>query len=131
MYRDNDLIHSLAQAVTTGTEVSTIEYTDHGAAGNAYDKELFWLVRVDTAFTVGTSLKVDLQTCAEPTFASPTILDSTGVVLEAALTANTVIRKSRVPLGLLRYSRTVYTTVGTHSTGTIDSEFVMDVEYQR
>jgi len=131
MYIDKDLEYSLAQAVTTGTEISTKTYADHGAEGNAYRDDLFIFVRVDAAFTVGTSLVVNFQTCAENTFSSPTTLFSTGAIAEADLTADTVIVKVRVPLGLLRFSRFQYVTVGTHSTGTIDAQLVADVEYQK
>jgi len=130
MYIDKDLEYSIAQAITTGTEVST-NVEDHGAAGNAYTNDLFLFLKVVAAFTDGTSLQVDFQTCEEPTYASPTVLLSTGVILEAALTENTIIFKARIPLGLLKYSRIVYTTVGTHSTGTIKAQLVSDVEYQQ
>jgi len=131
MFIDKDLEYSLAQEVTTGTEISTLTYADHGAAGNAYRDDLFIFVRVNAAFTVGTSLTINFQTCAENTFSSPTNLYSTGAVAEADLTANTVIVKARIPLGLLQFSRFQYVTVGTHSTGSIDAQLVADVEYQR
>jgi len=131
MYIDKDLEFSLAQEVTTGTEVSTLTYADHGAEGNAYTNDLFIYVRVDAAFTGGTSLTVNFQTCAEETFSSPTNLFSTGVVLEANLTIDTVIAKARIPLGLLQYSRFQYVTDGSHSAGSIDAMLVSDVEYQK
>ena len=110
---------SNAQAVTT-TAASTY-YIDGRAAGEALDNNLYLIVEVGTAFVGGTSLEITLQTATDSSFTSPVALyDSTAIAL-ASLTANTVLVKIPIPIGLLRYLRVYYTVVGTMTAGTVSA----------
>ena len=97
-------------------------------AGDAYgSSELFLVISTTDAFTGATSMEIALQTDDNSSFSSPKILFSTGVILEASLTANTVLAKVRLPKGLEKYIRLYMTVDGTHSKGKLNAFITPDV----
>ena len=125
MIIDKQLSFSEAQAVTTSA--ASTDYVDQSVGGDAYGQELYLVCRVGTAFANATSMTIDIQTDDNTSFSSATTLFSSGVILEAALTANTEVVKVRLPKGLERYFRVYYTVDGTHNAGTIDAFLTPDV----
>lgn len=141
MLLDKQNMFSDAQAVTTGTQVSTDKVDTQGGsfiaittdtlgntpvkdAGRAPDVDVGVLV-VET-FTGGTSLKVDLVADDDPALGSPTVLCSSAVIAEASLIAGYRFRIS-LPPGIAvadRYLGLQFVTVGTHSTGKITAGIV-------
>jgi len=126
MYIDKDLYVSELQAVTVSA--ASTDYIDQQAAGDAYGNELYLVCRVGTAFANATSMTIDIQTDDNTSFSSAKTLFSSGVILEAALTLNTVVVKVRIPKGLERYFRVYYTVDGTHNAGTIDAFFTDQIQ---
>lgn len=101
-----------------------------------HDVPVWGVVRVGTAFTDGTSLQISLMTSD----AVPSAIDGTGldsdvnvelvspVILEAALTANTIVWKFKLPDTFrYRYLGMKYVTVGNHTTGTLDVDFTPQI----
>ena len=117
MYIDKNLL--FADTLTTTTSGASTSYLDSTVAsiklGDAYSHPLFWVVKTKAAFAGGAACTAtfQLQTCNVSTFddSSCVTLASTAAFLTAALTANTVMSRIRVPLGLKRYTR-VYMVVG-------------------
>lgn len=129
MIKDYQLELSRLQAVTSSA--ASENYINQGTAGDAYGQELYLICRVGTAFANATSMTITLETDDETTFTSPTILYSSGAILEAALTANKEIVKIRLPKGLKQYFRVYYTVNGTHNAGTIDAFLTKDVNQSK
>jgi hypothetical protein len=138
MMLDKQTVLSDNQAVTTGTEVSTNAY-DMGAAGTmpynygsaphdiGSGTPVEVIVEVLTAFTAGTSLKVNLITSASSNLGTPTILCGSDAVAEASLVAGYQFRLRAIPQGIgQRYLGVQYVTVGTHSTGNVTAAVVLD-----
>ena len=127
---DRELTFSNDQAVTTGTQYSTDKY-DTGVAGHPNintNRELHVLVTVTTTFAGGTSLKVDLVESASADLSSPTVLATSGVVAEASLTAGARLLATAVPRTSKRYLGLQFTTVGTHTAGTVFGGIVRDID---
>lgn len=116
---DYNNMFSNAQAVTSS--VASTYYIDGRAAGEALNNDIYLIVEVGTEFTGGTSLEIALQTSADSSFSSYTTLYDSGVILLAKLTANTVLVKVPIPIGLLRYLRVYYTVSGTMTAGTVSA----------
>lgn len=129
MITDRQLIFSLNQAVTTGTQLSTDVY-DTGAAGININtnRELQIYVAVTTAFTGGTSLQVNVIQSATSNMASPDILASSPVIAEASLVRGYVILRMSVPRTSKRYLALQFVTVGTHTTGNVWGGIVLDTD---
>ena len=125
MIRDYNLILSSAQVITDSSAASTY-HIDTLAAGDAIAPGAMIEFRVGTAFTAGTSIKFDVQTDSTDGFGSAVTIFSTGAIAETDLTVNKVIARAVLPVGVKRYIRAYYTTVGTHSTGTLSAEIVLD-----
>ncbi len=139
MLLDAQNMFSNAQAVTTGTQVSTDKIDLRGATtirtdtlgntpvddpGRSPDIDI--LVQVDTTFTGGTSLQVNLVADDDPALGSPTVLQSSAVIPEASLIAGYNF-KLQIPPGIAtadRYLGLQFVTVGTHSTGTITAGII-------
>jgi Na+-transporting NADH:ubiquinone oxidoreductase subunit NqrD len=117
---------STAQAFTD-TSGASEDFIDSLAAGDAYGNELWFVVRVDTAFADGTSLAFELQCDDNTSFTSAKTLAASGTILVAALTADTIVWKVKVPVGVERYIRGYVTVAGTHSAGTLDMFFTPDI----
>lgn len=131
MLIDTQQEFSVAQAVTaTGDTASTNVYDTGAARDVGIGEEIYAFVRTDAAFTsagAGT-LQVKLQDSADnSTFADVQTL--TAVLALAALTADTVIARVRLPIGLRRYLRLAY-TVGTAAmtAGTVDAFLATNVQ---
>ena len=116
---DYNNMFSNGQAVTSSA--ASTYYIDGRAAGEALDTNLYLIVEVGTAFVGGTSLEIALQTATDSSFASPVTLYDSGAILLASLTANTVLVKVPIPIGLLRYLRVYYTVSGTMTAGTVSA----------
>jgi hypothetical protein len=108
---DDTLKFSDGQAVTTQTDNASDYTVDALGAGDMLAKPLFVNIDVDTACTSGGAATVvaSLQTCAESTFASPTTLLASGAIPVASLVQGYRVLQGRVPGGVLRYLRVVYT----------------------
>ncbi|MGJ7508684.1 Bbp16 family capsid cement protein [Variovorax sp. GT1P44] len=128
MYLDSMLQLAAGQnAFSAGTDVISTNVYDTGAAADSGAGEPFWLfARMATALVGGTSLQVVLQDSAD----NATFADVQGgkAVPLASATANAILAKMRVPVGLRRYLRVVFRSVGTTTGGTADAYFVKDVE---
>ncbi len=130
MIRDHENIYSNLQVVTATADSTNI--IDHTAKGDAY--ESMWLrIRVDHVFAGGTSLAASLVTADDDAFTTnATTFPVLPATLTAALTADTVLYQGRLPQGMRRFSKIVYTVVGTMSGGgTIDAELVTDIPTNR
>lgn len=128
MYLDSMTQLAAAQAAfSAGTDVISTNVYDTGAAPDSGAGEPFWLfARMATALVGGTSIQVVLQDSADNvTFADK---QAGPPVLLAAATANAILAKMRVPVGLRRYLRVVFRSVGTTTAGTADAYLVKDVE---
>lgn len=100
-----------------GVDINS-DVIDLGAAGDAYDKELYLVIQVDTAAAGGTSIDFILQTATDEAFTSPVQLWSSGAVVTATLVAGYQVAKVRVPSGCLQYLRVQYDVTGTMTGGT-------------
>lgn len=129
MLTDREMTFSNNQAITTGTQVSTDAY-DQGVANVNINtgRELQVFASVTTLFASGTSLTVNLIESANSDLSSPTVLASSGVVAEAALTKGTVLLRTAVPRTSKRYLGLQYVTVGTHTAGTVFGGIVRDTD---
>lgn len=117
MILDQQLTFSDAQAKATGVFDSAADFdstniVDLSAAGDRLE-DMYLVIRVDTAVQSAGSATVgfSLQTCATINGTYSTLL-STAAIAKTSLTANTEVLKARVPLGVKRFLKVVY-TVGT------------------
>lgn len=128
-----------AQAVTTGTQLSTNSIDVKGLATPTANQTTAWstdtlgntpiddvgrsdveiLVQVVTAFTAGTSLQVNLIESANADLSSATIIQSTPAIAEATLKVGYNFRLAVPPGFAARYLGLQFVTVGTHATGNI------------
>ena len=131
MITDRETRFSNAQAVTTGTQYSTNVYdTADGADINGAGNMILY-VNVGTAFADGTSLTVNYVQSANSDLSSPTVLATTGAVVEASLTAGARLLRLRMPSNTARYVGLQFVTVGTHTAGTINAGLVRDADTNR
>ncbi len=125
-----DKFNTFSDAQDIGQVVGDYDSTilDLKKPGGMYDHA--WLyVRIDEA-VVGTTSKVEfkLRTSDDNFSASDILLYSSGAIAEALLTADTVIIRIRIPLGVLRYLKMEYSvSVNTTTQGTVDAFIVPDV----
>lgn len=117
---------SLAQAVTTGTQLSTDSIDLLSAADNPgrSGQQLRAVVVVSTTFTGGTSLKAQLVQSANSNLSSPDILAEGAVVAEANLTAGAKLLDVPLPDITKRYIGFQYVTVGVHGAGAVTGGIV-------
>lgn len=107
MILDNSLL--FADNQTTTTSVASTDYADTLAAGDA-NVGAWFVVRVHTAFNAGAGapqIQFQLQTSPASNFTdagTATLLQSS-TFLVAALTANDIVYKARIPSGAKRYLR--------------------------
>src|SRR4051812_9144492 len=129
MLTDRELTFSNNQAVTTGTEYSTDKYdAGAGAIGNPINvgRGLRVVARVTTAFASGTSLTANYVESANSDLSSPTILATSGAIVEASLTAGALLLDAPVPRTSKRYHGFQFVTVGTHTAGKVFAGMVRD-----
>ena len=116
MYIDQNLL--FADTLTGTTSAAATDYIDTKVIsikdGDAY-KQMWWVVKTEAAFTIGAGAPTatfQLQTSEDATFVDSTTvtLAQTAAFTAAVLTANTIVSRMKVPLGLKRYIR-VYKVV--------------------
>ena len=98
--------------------------------GGVYDN--VWLyVRIDEAVTSAGAATIvfKLRTSSDNFSSSDVILWQSPALLKAAMTADTMLFRVRVPLGVLQYLKMEYTVaVATTTAGTVDAFLVPDVD---
>jgi hypothetical protein len=128
MITDAQTQFSSAQAVTTGTQLSTNSY-DMGVArdiGRGRDLRIY--ANATTAFTGGTSLQVNIVESVNSDLSSATVISTGTVIAEAALTAGKVLVDQVLPATSKRYVGLQYVTVGTHTAGAVTGGIVMNTD---
>lgn len=117
---------SNAQAITTGTQVSTDSIDLLSAADNPgrSGQPMRAVALVSTTLTGGTSVQAQLISSANANLSSPTVLASGPVVAEAAAVAGKVLMDVPLPDSAERYLGFQYVTVGTHGAGTVTAGIV-------
>lgn len=126
MYMDAQARPSLAQAITTGTQVSTDTIDLLSASDNPgrSGTPLRAVAVVSTTLTGGTSVQAQLISSASSNLSSPTVLASGPVVAEAAAVAGAQLLDVPVPDVAQRYLGFQYVTVGTHGAGAVTAGIV-------
>ncbi|MBP2652628.1 MAG: hypothetical protein H6Q73_197 [Firmicutes bacterium] len=107
------------QAVTTSA--ASTNYINGLAAGTGINDQIFLIAGVGTAFAGGTSLEISWQTSTSSDFSTYATLFTSGTILLADLTANTVLVQVPIPIGTLQYNRLYYTVDGTMTAGTVNA----------
>lgn len=128
MITDAQTKFSDAQAVTTGTQLSTNAY-DMGVArdiGRGRDLRIY--ANVVTAFTGGTSLQVNVVESNNSDLSSASVIATGAVTAEASLTAGAVIVDVPLPKTSKRYLGLQYVTVGTHTAGAVTGGIVINTD---
>lgn len=123
---------ALAQNVfSAGTDVVSTNVYDTGAAADVGAGEnLFLFAKMgSTALAGGTSIQVVLQDSADNS--SWADVQSAKAVALASATANAVLAKMRLPVGLRRYLRIAWRSVGTTTAGTGSAYITKDVDAQQ
>lgn len=120
MILDNSTV--MADALSTTTSVASTDYIDTLAAGNAY-VGAWVVVRVDDAFVAGAgapAIQFELQTSPATNFTDvgTATLAVSNSFLVAALTADTIVARMRIPPGAKRYLR-VYKNITNYAAQTI------------
>ncbi len=128
MIIDKELVFSENQSIAhaAGSFDSTV--LDAIADGGVYDN--VWLfLKISTAVVgSGASVEFALHTSNDGFGSDDDVLFSTGALGVADLTADTVIARVRVPLGLKQDIKMVYTVSGATTTaGSVYAAFVPDV----
>jgi hypothetical protein len=124
MIRDQKNIMCEGQAISSADAAST-NYINQGAAGDAYES-LWFVVRSTVAGTGAGTIVFKLQTATDSAFTTPIDLYTSASFVGTALTANSFVFKTRVPVGVKQYLRTYFDVTGT-ITGTFDAFLVADV----
>jgi hypothetical protein len=128
MITDAQTKFSDAQAVTTGTQVSTNDYDMAVARDIGRGQQLRVYANVVTAFTGGTSLQVNVIESPNSDLSSPTVIYTGAVIAEASLTAGKVLLDVPLPTTTKRYLGLQYVTVGTHTAGAVTGGIVMSTD---
>lgn len=131
MITDKNLELSLAQALTA-TAAST-NHIDQLAKGDAMDgSEVYLVVRCGTLLNSagnGATLKIGIESDSDSGFATNKIEHAAKTIAEASIAANSVLWKTKLPLGLQRYVRLYYTVTGENFTsGTIDAMITPNID---
>jgi hypothetical protein len=131
MLIDKELEFSNNQSIVEAVgDVNSNRIVDAKAAGSPYSG-LWLFVKIKEAVASATAtaaVEFKLVTSAD-NFATSKVLFTTGAIGQADLTADKVIAKVAVPLGLERYTKMVYTISGEATTaGSVYAAFVTDVE---
>lgn len=132
MIIDRQSLLSNAQALTTGTVVSTNTYDLINARDlGPGDQDIQLFIRVVTALTGGTSIVFSYITSANADLSSPNIIVSTPAIVAASLTAGSEWLRIELPVLSLtsqmqRYIGVQYAITGTFSAGAVTAGLVMD-----
>lgn len=126
MIMDAQARPSNAQAITTGTQVSTDSIDLLSSADNPgrSGQPLRAIAVVTTTLTGGTSVQAQLIGSANSNLSSPTVLASGPVVAEASAVAGAQLLDVPLPDSNLRYLGFQYVTVGTHGAGAVTAGIV-------
>lgn len=127
MAQDKFLMMSDAQAVTATADSTNV--LDLTKDGNALGKQLWWILRVNTAFgTSSDTLAASLQTATTSSFAALPGCALAATATSSLLTAGAVLVKQPLPYGLKTKLKTVYTASATLSSGKVDSFITTEPE---
>lgn len=128
MILDASTSFSIAQAITTGTQLSSNPYD----AGVPRDVGVGDAIRiratVNAAFGGGSSLQVNIVEDSQASLATATVLLSSPPIAEASLTAGAVILDAVLPKTKKRFIGLQYVSVGTHTSGTVDAGVQLDAD---
>lgn len=119
---------SNAQAVTTGTQVSTNSYDMVLARDIGRGRNVRVVVTIDTTFTGGTSLQVNIIESANSDLSSASVILTGPVTVEASLVAGTKLMDQVLPQTSKRYVGLQFVTVGTHGAGALTGGLVLDTD---
>lgn len=131
MILDSQLSLSREQAIASAAStVASTDYYDTGASADVGIGEDLWIqIAIGAvAVTGGTSVQFVLQTDDNTGFSSAKTIPLTAAIPVAQLTARAVVVQARLPVGLERYFRVGYTSVGTTSTGTANAFLAKDLQ---
>jgi hypothetical protein len=128
MITDAQTKFSDAQAVTTGTQLSTNAYDMGVARDIGRGRNLRVYANVGTAFAGGTSLQTNVIESANSDLSSATVIATGLAIVEASLTASAKILDMVLPQTSKRYLGLQFITVGTHTAGTVNAGIVMDTD---
>ena len=117
---------SNAQAVTTGTQYSDNVYDAGVARDIGRGAPLRVVVTVDTTFTGGTNLQVNVVESANADLSSSTALSTGAVIAEASLVAGARIVDRHLPQTSKRYIGLQFVSTGTHGAGKLSGGIVID-----
>jgi hypothetical protein len=137
MIRDTQLQLASAQSIAAAAgDVASTNIIDTGAAQDVgIGEEVELAIRTVAAVTSGGAATVQfvLQTDTATNFATAMVeFPLTGAIALAALTANTLQYKGRLPYGLKRYLRVVARIAAAATTGgTMDAELVLNNDAQQ
>lgn len=132
MITDKNVQVSTAQALTSGTIVST-DTIDLGVARDiGVGEELKIHINVDTVFAGGTSVQPQIITSAAANLSSPTVLASMPALTLAQLTAGArfvfPVVPTNPPGNGQRYLGVQYVIVGTFTTGNVTAAIIKDAQ---
>lgn len=128
MITDAQTKFSDAQAVTTGTQLSTNDYDMAVARDIGRGQQLRVYANVVTAFTGGTSLQANVVESVNSDLSSATVIYTGVVIAEAALIAGKVLLDIPLPPTSKRYVGLQFVTVGTHTAGAVTGGIVMSTD---
>jgi hypothetical protein len=128
MITDAQAKFSDAQAVTTGTQLSTNDYDMGVARDIGRGRDLRVYCNVVTAFTGGTSLQVNIVESVNSDLSSASVIFTGSVIAEAGLTAGKVLLDQVLPATSKRYVGLQFVTVGTHTAGAVTGGIVMNTD---
>lgn len=129
MYKDAQLRLSNAQALTTGTQVSTnsidmlVANRNLGRGGG-----LRMYINVDVTFTGGTSVAPQIIESDNADLSSPTVLVTGPTRAEATLVAGRPVWDALMPDTSKRYIGVQYVNVGTHTAGAVSAHIVANTD---
>jgi len=135
-----DILNSFTHIEATGVDEQAItadaastNIIDLGAQYNqSIDDGLYLVVRVGTAFNTLTSLNVILETATTVALlgSAPVTINTTNILL-AALTADTIVVRVKVPFNTKRFIALHFDVVGTDpTTGTIQAFLTPSIDEQ-
>jgi hypothetical protein len=127
--RPTTVAQSLAGAAATTVSTDTIDLlTANRNVGRSYPMRMF--VAATVAFTGGTSVQVQVITSASANLSSPTVIATGAVIAEANAFAGAVLLDAPIPGTAQRYLGLQFTTVGVHTTGSVQGVLVAETNNQ-
>lgn len=128
MITDAQTRFSDAQAITTGTQLSTNAYDMAIARDIGRGRALRIYVTATVAFAGGTSLQVNVVESVNSDLSAATVIFTGAAVAEASLTAGAKLLDQVLPQTSKRYLGLQYVSVGTHTAGAVTGGIVMDTD---